>query len=292
MSWICVERRRLCGFVVAWAIALTGSPALGQEPSSSNSDVVAVTGGIDVANQYVFRGVRQNSSGMVVWPFVDFTARVLSREGSLRRIEASVGFWNSLHTGDTGSGGPSGRPWYESRFSGTVGVQFSRGLSLLGTYTAYVSPSDLFSTVKEIGIRFAMNDRDARGLTALGPYALFAFEVDTAPGTGQLDGGLNAGRYLELGVTPRYSGSRASVGFPVKVGLSLRDYYELGGEDNTFGFVSVGGRVTVPLGRATRLGQWSAHGGLEFQSLGETTKVFNGGDRSAVVASFGVGLKR
>jgi hypothetical protein len=30
----------------------------------------------------------------------------------------------------------------------------------------------------------------------------------------------------------------------------------------------------------------------EIQAFGETTKVFNGGDRSKVIASFGVGLKR
>ena len=85
--------------------------------------------------------------------------------------------------------------------------------------------------------------------------------------------------------------SAVCVAFPIKVGLSLSDYYELGSEDNIFGFLGVGATVSVPLGRATRIGRWHVHGGLEFQSLGETTKVFNGGDRSAVVASFGFGLK-
>lgn len=108
---------------------------------------------------------------------------------------------------------------------------------------------------------------------------------------GLLDGGLKAGKYLELGPTPRFVVRHASLAFPIKVGLSLSDYYELGSEDNTFGFVSVGTIVTVPLGRWSKVGRWHIHGGLEFQSLGETTKVFNGGDRSALVGSFGFGLK-
>jgi hypothetical protein len=284
-------RQRLRDLVVACVIAIIAGPVFAQESSGSNPNVLVPAGGVDVANQYVFRGVRQNSTGIAVWPFTDLTARILSREGTLRRIEASLGFWNSLNTGDTGADGPAGQSWYESRLSGTLALQFSRGVSVAATYTAYVSPNDMFSTVNEVGVRLALDDRGALGARAVNPYALFAFEVDTSPGMGQLDGGLKAGRYLELGATPGYSGRYARVAFPVRVGLSLSDYYELGREDNTFGFVSVAGIVTVPLGRQTRVGRWHVHGGLEFQALGETTKVFNGGDRSAVVASFGVGLK-
>jgi hypothetical protein len=36
----------------------------------------------------------------------------------------------------------------------------------------------------------------------------------------------------------------------------------------------------------------SLHGGVEFHALGETTKVFNGGDRSKVIAVLGVVLAR
>lgn len=124
-----------------------------------------------------------------------------------------------------------------------------------------------------------------------GLYALVAFEIDTAPGVGQLDGGLKAGRYLELGAAPRYSIKRATLAFPVRVGLSLANYYELAGEDHTFGFVSVGATASVPLGRRSRIGRWHVHGGVEIQALGETTKVFNGGDGSTVIASFGFGLR-
>jgi hypothetical protein len=117
-------------------------------------------------------------------------------------------------------------------------------------------------------------------------------EIDAAPGVGQLDGGLRAGRYLEVGATPGYAGNRLSLTVPIKVGLSVSDYYELGNEDNRFGFASVGGFVSVPLGGASRIGRLHARGGVEVQRLGETTKLFNRGDRVQTTASMGVAIRR
>ncbi len=41
---------------------------------------------------------------------------------------------------------------------------------------------------------------------------------------------------------------------PVKLGYSLSNYYELDGSDNKFGFFSIAGIVTVPLGSTTKFG--------------------------------------
>ena len=60
---------------------------------------------------------------------------------------------------------------------------------------------------------------------------------------------------------------------PIKVGLSLGNYYEVAGVDETFGFLSVGGIVTVPLGSASRYGSWNIHGGAEYQKLGDEHRV-------------------
>lgn len=136
------------------------------------------------------------------------------------------------------------------------------------------------------------------GRAALKPYALMAFEFDTEPGIGQADGGVQAGRYLELGIAPGYAFARASVTAPIKVGLSLANYYELNVgtpaapvfEDNPFGYTSVAGLVTMPLGGTTRFGAWNVHGGVEFQALGETTKAVNGGDGHRVIGSIGFGF--
>ena len=132
-----------------------------------------------------------------------------------------MGSWNSLHTGSAGSDGPSGKLWYEGDFYATLGLGFGGGVSLGTTYTAYTSPNNMFSTVKEIAFKLGVDDTAYLGRAALKPYALLAFEMDTAPGLGQADAGDNAGKYLELGIAPGYSVPAASLAFPVKVGLSV-----------------------------------------------------------------------
>lgn len=82
----------------------------------------------------------------------------------------------------------------------------------------------------------------------------------------------------------------ATIAFPIKVGLSLADYYELAGVDHTFGYFSIAATAAVPLGGTTEYGAWSARGGVEFQSLGDTPEAFNGGDQSKVIAWIGIGV--
>jgi hypothetical protein len=84
----------------------------------------------------------------------------------------------------------------------------------------------------------------------------------------------------------------------VKVGLSLANYYELNTGtaaapvfvDNKFGYFSIAGLVTVPIGGTTSFGAWNVHGGIEFQALGDTTKALNGGDAQRVIGSVGIGF--
>lgn len=279
-------------------VMCTAATAAAQAPSAPpapaapdpNPGAVTVTVTMDVLNQYMFRGIRQNSTEVAMWPTGDVGLSAYAGDGGLKSVGINFGVWNSLHTGDTGSDGPSGKLWYESDFYATVGFGFGGGVSLATTYTAYTSPNNMFSTVKEIAFKLALDDSAHMGRATMKPYVLIGQEFDTGPGTGQADGGLSAGTYLELGVAPGYSSTKASLAVPIKFGMSLNDYYELDGEDHSFGFFSVGGLVTVPLGGTTNFGSWNVHGGVEFQALGDTTKAFNGGDGSQVIGSFGVGF--
>ena len=283
--------RRISSFVLA-AVALTTSTAVpaSAQGSTGPDRTIAVTGAIDFRNAYMFRGIRQDDTGVVGWPYADFALRVYAGEGALKNVRAHVGTWNSLNSGWAGSGGPSGKRWYESDSYATLALGFGGGVNIGTTYTHYRSPNSMFTPVKEIAVRVAVDDRGALGRAAVTPYALVAFELDTKAGVGQVDGGPNAGRYLELGVAPGYALKRVGLGFPVKVGLSLGDYYESAGKDNRFGFVSVAGIVTVPLAGSTRLGSWNVHGGVEYQKLGTTTKAINNGDGSKTIESIGIGF--
>ena len=240
----------------------------------------------------MFRGIQQNNTGFVTWPAFDLGLAAYSGDGGLKSVTVNFGTWNSLHTGNTGLDSASGKLWYESDFYATMGLGFGKGTSFSTTYTAYTSPNSGFTTVKELMFKFALDDSGYLGKAAVKPYVAIAQEFDTDIGRGQADGGANAGTYMEIGFAPGLAVPKASIAFPIKVGLSLSDYYEnpLTGEDEKFGFFSIAGIVTVPLGGTTSFGSWNVHGGVEYQKLGTTTEIFNGGDSNQVIGSFGIGF--
>jgi hypothetical protein len=297
------DMHRWLATVAGVALVVTlAVPAAAQEPAAPPPDPnpgnLTLTGSFDAVNKYMFRGIRQHSTGVALWPVADLGATVYSGDRGVKTVGLNFGTWNSLHSGDTGHGGPTGKLWYESDFYSKLTLGLEGGTSVAALYTAYTSPNNTFTSVKEIAFQVGVDDSAFLGKAALKPYALVAFEFDTEPGIGQADGGARAGRYLELGVAPGYSGSRASLTVPVKVGLSLADYYELNRGtasapdvvDGKFGYFSVAGLVTVPFGGTTAFGAWNVHGGVELQVLGETTQALNGGDGQRVIGSIGIGF--
>ena len=104
---------------------------------------------------------------------------------------------------------------------------------------------------------------------------------------------MNAGTYMEIGFAPGYYGieqgqHRVSDQSRLQPQRLLREPGT--GEDEKFGFFSIGGIVTVPLGGTTSFGAWNMHGGVEYQALGTTTEFFNGGESNQVIGSFGIGF--
>jgi hypothetical protein len=269
------------------AVVLWASPAWAQDPPP-----VVVTGGLDLVNQYNFRGIRQNTEGVSIWPYVDFGFTPYRGDGGLKTVGVNVGSWNAFHSqiddftnldGETTS-----NKWYESDFYATLGLGFGTP-ALAFTYTSYTSPANLFAHVKELAVKLSVDD-SARGRGSLKPYGLVAFELSD---DGQADAGEAKGTYVELGVAPGYTGSRASLAVPIKLGLSASDYYEFGtGEDSKFGYFSIGGLVTVPMGAHANI-----HGGLELQVFGDNVKAYNNfgdddldPDSWAPIVSIGLGF--
>lgn len=281
----------VCLPLLAAAVSvLLTRPAAAQSAPDPNPGSLTVTSSIDLSNVYMFRGIRQDDTKVMIWPAADLGLSLFSGDGPLKSMALDFGSWNSLHTGTAGLKSASKKLWYESDFYTSLSFGLTGGVSLGTTYTAYTSPNAGFSNVKEVMFKLGIDDSAKLGKAALKPYGIVAFEFDTAPGLGQADGGLNAGRYLELGVGPGLAGSKASLTFPVKVGLSLGNYYELNGVDNTFGYFSASGILSVPLKVPLSYGSWNFHGGIEFQQLGTTTKAFNNGDAQKVIVSGGIGL--
>ena len=125
-----------------------------------------------------------------------------------------------------------------------------------------------------------------------------AWSRSSCPTPGQLDGGSKKGTYLELGAGPTLGLPfwNAKLTVPLKAGFSLNNYYELLGSDlkyhdNRFGFFDIGGLITVPMSSfASRFGSWTVHGGADFLAFGDTTKAFDSGKKTKVVALVGIGM--
>jgi hypothetical protein len=281
-----MNKQSVAAMVIAAAL-WSAVPAAAQS-ADPNPGALTLTGSFDFLNAYFFRGIPQDEGdfGSVMWPAADLGIAIMSGDGALKSLGVNVGTWNSLHTGAMGLDGPSDQLWYESDFYTTLGLGFGGGTSLGLTYTAYTSPNGLFATVKEVSFKFAVDDSRYLGRASVKPYVIVAREL--GEDGGQADGGLSPGTYMELGAAPGFAASRLSVAVPVRVGLSLDNYYEGIDGDERFGFFSVAGIVTLPFSsQPTRFGSWNAHGGVEWLRLGESNQDFG---ENKVVYSLGIGF--
>jgi hypothetical protein len=269
-----------CAAVVTlWLSA--GAASAQVRPSDPNPGAITFTGGLDAPSVYVFRGILQETDPKVtLWPYGDIGLALASGDGSVKSVGVNVGVWNSLQTGSSGTNGFSGHAHYEEDFYTTLSLGFSKGMTFGITYTAYTSPNLMFNTVKEISFKAAQASR-------FSPYGIVAFEV----GENGADGGANKGTYLELGVGPAFPIGKLTLTIPLKLGMSLKDYYELNGVDTRFGYFDAGGVITVPLpGVPSKFGAWNIHGGADILTFGDMTRSINAGDRNKVVGLVGIGV--
>lgn len=297
-------RKMACGFML---ISVMGTQAMAQESSRPATETAAATpatgasavpapaqgpdtpvpakrvtiaAGFDFVSAYMFRGIRQEDSGVIFPPFVDLGYTAYSGDGALKSITLNGGNWNSLHSGPTGT-------WYEADYYGSATFTFGQWKPA-ALFTSYTSPNDTFGSVYELAGVIAYDDS---GTTfPLSPKAILAFELD-----GQADGGANKGTYLELGVRPVLpvvSSSKypLTVAIPTKLGLSLKDYYEGPNGSDTFGFFSTGAVASVPLAFMNGKTSWEVHGGIDIQWLGDNLKALNNDDGVKPIAIVGISV--
>jgi hypothetical protein len=269
------------------------APAAAQD-SNPNTGDAHISGALDFSNAYFFRGIRQETEGLIIQPYLDLGLGLYESEGTLKALTLNVGTWNSAHhNSPTGSQNPVNRKaWYESDLYMTLGFGVSGGVNASVTYTAYMSPNSQFATVKEVSFKFTVDDTpwlgDFKQYSAK-PYVIIANEFDTGTGTGQADGAFcqgttqsgcsGQGTYIEIGGAPGYTTPRWGVSVPIKVGIGLIDYYqalytdvnnEVVSLDSKFGFFSVAGVGSFPFTAGpARLGSWSARIGVEYLRLGD-----------------------
>jgi hypothetical protein len=247
---------RLDGALRGVTIGTPAARSAQAAPAAEADPTVTGLVGVDFPSSYFFRGYRQETDpAFTMQPFVDVAIAGES-------VSFNIGSWNSIHTGslkDADAG------FYETDFylAATVG-------KIKTTYTAYMYPGfndDTLSTIHELMFSGTFDH-------ALAPSVALAIEFAKPEG-------FDKGVYLELGIAPAVpmaEDAPVSVTIPVKVGLSLKDYY---GED-TFGYFSGGVTIGKSLG-----GGAEVHGGVTVFGFGETLKAFNNDKAGQVVGSVG-----
>ena len=287
----------------AWIVATAALAVLA--PSAHTQDGAAGTGevsgeayslsfGLDLPSQYFFRGIIQENEGFIVQPWIELGANLLPDDGDspLGGLDLTVGLWNSLHSGPSGTEGGT-KMWYESDFYLGVSTTVDDVFGFGATYVVYDSPNGSFATVQEFALSSSYDDSELWGdaFGGLQPSVMLAFELDnTALGTKE-------GVYAELAIAPSFElssewGIEATV--PVTLGLGIDEYYQgaTAGDDDTFGFFDIGVDVSMPMPQEwmpTRFGAWSLSVGAHALFLGSNTEAANNNGDFELIGTVGLG---
>ena len=100
--------RSACALIATYFGILSPQPALAQ----ANTSKIAFNMGLDASHAYLFRGIKQERKGAIIQPYADVTLRLFEDGEGLNFVALTLGQWNSLHSGPSGSDGA----WYESDF--------------------------------------------------------------------------------------------------------------------------------------------------------------------------------
>jgi hypothetical protein len=167
---------------------------------------------------------------------------------------------------------------YETDYYPSLSVSWAGGVTTALTFYDYTSPNDTFRDVEEVAVDLSYDDSELLGDFAVSPTATFAFEThNTSFGSGK-------GAVLELGIEPGHEFAvtdKTSIGItvPVKLGLSLDDYYDDGVTSDAFGYALIGLHASVPIGCIpARYGTWSVTNGFDVYFLNDALEAANQGD--------------
>jgi hypothetical protein len=275
--------------LVAIAAAWLGAASVSAAP---NTGRLSFSGGVDFTTAYFFRGILQERDGFIVQPYGEMLINLHKDEGPFSGLSLVGGTWASIHSEATNHQASELNVFYENDWYG--GLQFNlmdNKITSRAFYIAYTSPSDAFKTVQEVDLSAALDDSEWLGTFALKPSILFGFETENSAM------GPERGQYMELGVNPGFpivdsETLPVTLNFPIKLGLSLDDYYEISeSNEDTFGYASTGAKVSFPLTFIPEdYGAWSASGGINVYFFGNNTRTLNHEDEVWAVGTWGISM--
>lgn len=281
--------KRLTTLTLLAALACP-TAAFAAEDADPNTGALTLTGGVDWTCAYFFRGYNQEDSGLILQPKATLGFGLVDSDGL--DVNGYVGVWSSVHGEKTASNGSNGA-WYEADLYAGVDFVLGGGFTVGAIYTLYTYPNGAFDSIQEFGVKVSYDDtdfmKDKTGF-ALKPYLGVYFETDDGNGSDDI--------YAEIGIAPTVytlndkSDMPVSFSVPIILGLSLDDFYtDSDGDNEVFGYVSVGVSATIPLPIPSRYGAWSMTGNVSYLFLmADSVEAANSGDEHQVIGTLGVGF--
>jgi len=254
-----------------------------EEDEGPNRGRLSLTLNNDFTTAYFFRGLMNERKGFIWQPALVLALNIYEGDDGLASVDLGFGIWNSIHSEETLADGAGPEAIYETDYYPSITFSWEGGLDTSLIYYFYTSPNGAFNTVEQIDLVLAYDDSELLGAFAMEPTATLSFEVKNSS-FGDREGG-----YFELAGAPGFdvpmagdeSGSYPiELSFPILLGLSMYDYYEDdAGDDETFGYVSVGADASVPLAFIPEdYGSWSATAGVDVYFLGNHAEDANEND--------------
>lgn len=244
-----------------------------------------MTGGLDHATAYYFRGYLQADRGLILQPYLNLVGRGVAADGAV--VRPYVSFFNSTHFGNN-------NPMNEMTDVMLGAVITWRPLVLDARYGYYNTAPTMRSVVHELGLRASGDvlwpwpDAEAPSALALRPFVGLYAEVSDQRGTEDV--------YVETGLEPsvRFDTCCGKVGvaLPLVLGLSGDDYYfdDRGGNE-PLGFFSAAVAVTIGLPAPDGCGKWFLSGSFQYLHLfADNLVAINRGDRDAFIGKVGIGF--
>ncbi len=243
------------------ALACVPTFAMAEKP---NTGALEFSGGFDVATAYYFRGYLQENQGLIVQPYVGVAFTPIESDDFTLGVNLNT--WNSFHSENTLSDGAGAGSWFENDINLELPISFGKFV-VTPLYYLYQYPNGAFETIHEIGVTLSYDDTGmiSEGF-ALVPYIGVYHELDDGNGTEDT--------YAEIGIGPSWTPPKMgdyeipALTFPIALGLSLSDYYvDSSGDNDLFGYLSVGVTTSIPLPVNEKWGAWSVNIGGYYQYL-------------------------
>jgi hypothetical protein len=247
----------------------------GEDAGDPNTGALSITFDNSLTTAYMFRGIMNERDGLIWQPSITLSLNLYEAgAGAVESVDFAIATWLSVHTEETYESGNGPDAIYEADYYPSLGVSWTGGLTTALTYYFYTSPNGAFDTVEEVVVDLSYDDSDVLGPFALNPTASFVFETRRSS-----FGGTGKGAVFELGLEPAVEVTLPmeavedypiSLTFPLRIALSMDDYYRNGPEDDVFGYARLGFHFGIPLACIPpRFGDWSVTNGFDVYFLGD-----------------------